>query len=193
MKAELRSEVLRNCFWYASLLTALALLIGGTLWSLGRRRSDIDALEGELSTRRAALRGAGDTHHLPSHLDHAREASSSWFEMVAKEPARLAELAATARASGVRIVSLRTADGPKTSEANASEAVLQSSHELQGVGSYEQLGTFLDALQEADGVVSIETLEIRPDSDLPAGLLNASLLVSWYALDPTAPDEEQQS
>ena len=190
MNDELRRSVFVSAGWYTGLLLIVTLLLGGTFVRLNSRRSEVASRRVALEDRRAALdeqrASSARLVRRRQRADVLRECS----ELAGSEAARIAELSALARASGVRLVSLRSLD--VTDGRNDPDgATLVCTHELKGEGSYRQLAQFFDAIYAARGLASIDALAIERAPQGPSGPLRAALAVSWHA--PSSDELERGS
>ncbi len=181
MKSTLQKNVRQNVAWFLGLFLLVGALLGGTAWRLNQRRGTVRGLQSSIDSKMATL---GAMPRLDS--GSAEEDSSrleSWRELQENEPRRLAEISRAARSSGITLTSVKNAQGTRI-EAGA---IRSAAHELIGVGNYRQVASFLDHLSAAEGVPSIERLELRPEEDRGEGILQASVEVRWFA--PGRPDE----
>lgn len=177
MKPALRKDLLGNLAWFAALALALGLLFGGSLWRLESARAHTAALEAEVQMKLASLGQRPLTAEDSARLESTEAALLGWQAMVASESKRVAALSAAAKAADVTLVSLQS-----LGQTQAKDGSVACSHRLRGTGDYRQLARFFDGIHEAPGMASIEELEIEHEADGPHERLQASLLVTWYAV-----------
>ena len=180
MRAVRKRLILIDGIWLLLLMVALGLLV----FRSESDQASVAVLERRLNEKCSAL-GDYVTYGVPpGKLEQAEKLTAEWHAMTASESSRIAELSKAARNAGVTIVSLRNREDP---EPQNEDSVRICSHRLRALGSYSQIGGFLDGISRSRGMASVDGLIIEPgepgEPGAP-GLLRVSLTVSWRSRDP---------
>lgn len=163
--------------WFAT-LAALVMLLFGVAYvklsaSRARTRDLSRAIDIKLDTLRQSERSEADSLDLATK----EETLTAWRTAASNPSARISAISTAAESAGITVMSLRDLDTIESEDG----LVATFGHSLRGVGTYKQIGVFLDALYAAPEMIAVEGLELARDDESGPGRVEASMRVTWHA------------